>query len=441
MSKNILISKPTFIEAVKFWFKLGWISFGGTVGHINIMHEELVNRKKWISNTRFFHALSLCMLLPGPEAQQLAIYIGWQLHGKKGGLIAGTLFFLPSLFILLLLSILYVEFGNQPWMFAMFKGFKPAVISIIIVALLGIGKKALKSSYHVSIAFLAFFAIFLFNVSMLIILLGAILTGAIVSKLRKKEQKTNVTDGNVFTNENEYYFNSNSIAEGRATSVAGALKQCFFFILLWLIPILLIYFLLRDFTFWKQLSLFFTQTALLTIGGSYTVLPYVAQFSVTKLAWLSKLQMIDGFALAETTPGPLIIVVCYVGFIAAYNYFAGSILMGSIGLLLTAFNTFLPSFLFIFVGGPIIEKTHGNSKISEVLGFVTASVVGVILNLTLFLGKEVIFPETLSLDSLDWFALGWIIITLVLMKKFSINVLQIIGLSLVFGLVHYYFFV
>jgi len=439
MIKNNLVSKPAFLEALKFWFKLGWISFGGTVGHINIMHEELVNRKKWISNIRFFHALSLCMLLPGPEAQQLAVYIGWQLHGKKGGLIAGILFFLPSLFILLLLSILYVQFGNQPWMFAMFKGFKPAVISIIIVALLGIGKKALKSKYHVVVACLAFLLIFLFNISMLIILLGAILTGIVVSQLSKKDRALSFAEEQIAVDENEYYFNSNSIGEGAATSFASMLKQCLFFILLWLIPILVIYFLLRDFTFWSQLSFFFTQTALLTVGGSYTVLPYVAQFSVTKLGWLSKLQMIDGFALAETTPGPLIIVVCYVGFIAAYNYFSNSILMGSIGLLLTAFNTFLPSFFFIFVGGPVIEKTHGNNNISDVLGFVTASVVGVILNLTLFLGREVILPEALTLNNLDWFALAWIIVTLILMKNFKMNVLKIISLSLVFGLAHYYF--
>lgn len=439
MSKNSIASKPSFLEALKFWFKLGWISFGGTVGHINIMHEELVTRRKWISNTRFFHALSLCMLLPGPEAQQLAIYIGWQLHGKRGGLVAGILFFLPSLLILLLLSILYVKFGNQPWMFAMFKGFKPAVISIIIAALLGIGKKALKSSYHVAMALIAFLSILLFNVAMPIILLLAVVTGTTISKMRNKKQINTPIEEPFAPNEHEYYFNSSSIAEGKATTQAGTTKQCLLFILLWLTPILLIYLLLPDFSFWKQLSLFFTQTALLTIGGSYTVLPYVAQFSVMKLGWLSKLQMIDGFALAETTPGPLIIVVCYVGFIAAYNHFSGSIGMGAIGLLLTAFNTFLPSFLFIFAGGPIIEKTHGNNMISQVLGFVTASVVGVILNLTLFLGKEVIFRDTPSLKNMDWFALGWIILTLIAMKKFNINVLQIISLSLVFGLVHYYF--
>ncbi len=309
-----------------------------------------------------------------------------------------------------------MQFGNQPWMFAMFKGFKPAVIAIIIVALLGMGNKALKSPYHIAMALAAFLAIFLLNIAMPAILLAAVLTGIIVTMLQNK-QATTSSQEDIAANEQDYYFNSGSAAKGTATTPAGTIKQCLFFMLLWLIPVLLSCLLLQDFAFWKQLSLFFTQSALLTIGGSYTVLPYVAQFSVTKLGWLSRLQMIDGFALAETTPGPLIIVVCYVGFIAAYNHFAGSVMMGTIGLLLTACNTFLPSFLFIFAGGPLIEKTHGSHSISRVLGFVTASVVGVILNLTIFLGREVIFGTVVSLKTVDWFAFAWIILTLVGMKK------------------------
>lgn len=433
---------PSFKDAVKFWFKLGWISFGGTAGHINIMHEELVVQKKWISDSRFFHALSLCMLLPGPEAQQLAIYIGWQLHGKKGGLTAGSLFVLPSMFILLLLSILYVYFGDQPWMFAMFNGFKPAVISIILVALISIGKKSLYTKLHVLIAIIAFACIFFFNLSMFAIIVGTLLLAIVIRQFRPELllNKKRSDENHVSLNEKEFYFNKYSKARGTNTTTGHSLKLTFIFVLIWVIPLLLLYFLLNDFTFWKSLSLFFTQTALFTIGGSYTILPYVAQFSVSKLNWLSKMQMVDGFALAETTPGPLIIVVCYVGFIAAYNHFAGSMFMGTIGLLITAFNTFLPSFLFIFVGGPIIERAHGNKAVGSVLSFVTAAVVGVIFNLTLFLGKDIVFPGGISIKHVDFYALAWIVITLILMKKYKVNVLYIIGLSLVFGLAHYYFF-
>ncbi|WP_316835445.1 chromate efflux transporter [Pedobacter nutrimenti] len=429
---------PVFKDALKFWFKLGWISFGGTVGHINIMHDEMVTKRKWISSSRFFHALSLCMLLPGPEAQQLAIYIGWQLHGLKGGLIAGILFVLPSMVILLLLSMFYVYFGNQPWMFAMFNGFKPAVIAIIIVALLGIGKKALHTSLHVLVALLAFAGIFFFNLSMLMIITGAIVWGIVVWKfLPGLLDKKNGVNKETTVDERAYYFNKNSIALGSDATIKKSIKRTVVFILLWLIPITAFYFFAVDFSFWKQLSLFFTETALFTIGGSYTVLPYVAQFSVTKLNWLNKMQMIDGFALAETTPGPLIIVVSYVGFMAAYNHFSGSMLMGAGALLLTTFLTFLPSFLFIFVGGPIIERTHGNKAMGSILSFVTAAVVGVILNLTLFLGKDVVFPNGVSTHSIDLYALGWIVFSLILMKRFKLNVLYIIGLSLIFGLIHY----
>lgn len=433
-----MTEKPLFKDALKFWFILGWISFGGTVGHINIMHEFLVERKKWISDSRFFHALNLCMLLPGPEAQQLAIYMGRQLHGRKGGLAAGILFVLPAMFILLLLSVCYVYFGNQPWMFAMFDGFKPAVISMIIVALLGIGKKALRTPYHVAIATLAFSCIFFFNVSMVFIILGTIGLAIVFNCLwpdliHQEQSKKN----QVPVQENEYYFNKDSVAAGTGTTWKISVIQILVFVLLWLMPGFALYYFTSDFAFWRELTFFFSKTAFLTIGGSYTVLPYVAQYAVTKLHWLSKMQMIDGFALAESTPGPLIIVVAFVGFMAAYNHFDASISMGILSLLLTTFHTFLPSFLFIFVGGPIIEKAHGNHKITNVLSFVTAAVVGVILNLTLFLGKDIVFPGGVGFQNMDIAAIIWIIITLILMKKYKMNELYIIGISLVFGLWHY----
>lgn len=430
------LGKPGFKEALRFWFKLGWISFGGTAGHIAIMHDFLVGQKKWVSNSRFFHALSICMLLPGPEAQQLAIYIGWQLHGKKGGLAAGILFVLPSMFILLALSIVYVSYGNLPWIYAMFNGLKPSVIAIIIIALYKVGQKSLNGFLHYLVAGLAFIYIFFFNVSMLVIIAGSI-TLAIVIQYLKPDllHGKNKAAGQELQEEKGYYINSSSLEPAGGFKIKIFIKQVSIFLLLWFIPIAFFYGLSGEFVFWKQLTLFFTQSAFMTIGGSYTVLPYVAQFAVAKLGWLSKMQMVDGFALAETTPGPLIIVVGFVGFMAGFNHFHGSLLMGSLALIVTVFYTFLPCFLFIFVGGPLIEKSHGNETIGGVLKLVTAAVVGVILNLTLFLGKDVIFPGGVNFQHLDMIALAWVAVSLFLLLKLELNVVYLILLSLLFGLI------
>lgn len=446
MQKEDTLAKPAFKDALKFWFKLGWISFGGTLGHISIMHDFLVDKKKWISSSRFFHALSLCMLLPGPEAQQLAIYIGWQLHGKRGGLLAGLFFILPSVFILLGLSLLYVTFGNQNWMEAIFSGLKPAVVAIIFHAVWSVGGKALHGILHYILAAVAFASIFFFNVSMPYIILGTIVLAlvfrylwpSLVYKKSTKANEQNQTEKDVNT-EKEYYINKHTEGLGRDFSTWLLVKQSAVFLLIWLLPFLSFYFFSADFTFWKGMILFFTQTALFTIGGSYTVLPYVAQFSVSKFNWLSKPQMVDGFALAETTPGPLIIVVCYVGFMAGYNHFDGSLLMGTVGLLATTFYTFLPSFLFIFVGGPVLEHSRGNAAISDVLSFVTAAVVGVILNLTLYLGKDVLFPHGLTLERIDIAALLWVLMSILLIFKFRLSIVYLILLSMVYGVAQYYF--
>ncbi|WP_200890703.1 chromate transporter [Pedobacter lusitanus] len=239
-------------------------------------------------------------------------------------------------------------------------------------------------------------------------------------------------------NEDDYYINSKTEG-GKNFNTRLLLKQTILFLVFWIFPLVLFYLLSKDFTFWKGLILFFTQTALFTIGGSYTVLPYVAQFSVSKFNWLSKSQMVDGFALAETTPGPLIIVVCYVGFMAGFNHFGGSLLMGTAGLLATTFYTFLPSFLFIFIGGPILERTRGSNVISDVLGFVTTAVVGVILNLTFYLGKDVLFPQGLMLNKIDLMALLWIAVSLFLIFKLRLNIVYLILISMLYGLFQYYF--
>lgn len=430
--------RPEFRDALKFWFKLGWISFGGTAGHIAIMHDFLVDKKKWISNSRFFHALSICMLLPGPEAQQLAIYIGKELHGKKGGLVAGILFVLPSMFILLGLSIIYVSYGSLPWIYAMFNGLKPAVIAIIIIALFKVGQKSLQGLLHYLVAALAFVCIFFFNISLLTIIIVTIILAMVIRYFYPK-----VLHGDAEANEQaaadeqEYFINKFSVGTAAGFNFKQLIGQLLVFLLFWFAPFATIYFISPDFSFWKGLILFFTQTAFFTIGGSYTVLPYVSQFAVGKLNWLSKSQMVDGFALAETTPGPLIIVVGFVGFMAGFNHFHASVFMGSMALFITVFYTFLPCFLYIFAGGPLIEKSHGNEAISGVLKLVTAAVVGVILNLTIFLGKDVIFSGGLSLSHLNLISVVWIAVSLVLLKKFKLNVVYLIILSLLLGLFRY----
>jgi chromate transporter len=433
------VQKPSFREAFLFWSKLGWISFGGTAGHLAIMHDSLVEKKKWISNGKFLHALSHCMILPGPEATQLAIYIGWQLHGKKGGLAAGILFVLPSMFILLALSIVYVLFGDLPWISAMFSGLKPAVIALIVIALFKVAEKALRGPLHVMVAAIAFVTMFFFNVSLLLIMAGAVVLAIAIGYLRPSLFHNKNATHEEEEEEQGYYINRYSTEPESGFEIKAILKLFAGTLLLWLLPFPLFYFFAGDFHFWKSLSLFFTKTAFVTIGGSYTVIPYVAQLGVTKLHWLSRLQMMDGFALAETTPGPLIIVLAFVGFMAGYNHFHASIWMGTIGLLATTFYTFLPCFLFVFAGAPVVEQTQGKPVVEGVLGVITAVVVGAILDLTLFLGKGVVFPAGAAvLRGIDVIAVGWVILSVVLLKKFKWNVISLVMLSVLFGLVRYF---
>lgn len=433
-----MTAKPTFKEALKFWTKLGFISFGGPAGQIAIMHEYLVEKKKWISDSRFLHALNYCMILPGPEAQQLAAYIGWLLHGVRGGLAAGILFVLPSMFILLGLSVIYVSYGNIPWIYAMFNGLKPAVIAIVILALIKIGKKSLLSPFHYFVALAAFVCIFFFNVPFPLIILGAIVLAALSRQLFPTFFKaSNISTSKKEIDESQYYINKNSTAKNIGFNPSRFWKQIGTGAVLWVIPLVSFYLLTSDFQFWKSLSVFFTKAAFVTFGGAYAVLPYVAQVSVEEFNWLTNLQMIDGLALGETTPGPLIMVLVFVGFMAGHNHFGNSLAMGTLGLVTTTFYTFLPCFLFIFVGAPIIERTQENKKVKEILSLVTAAVVGVVLNLTIYLGKAVIFPKELSFAGLDYVTLGWTVISFIAMYRFKIGMITWIGISAVFGLVYY----
>lgn len=440
MTNSKTIQKPTFKETILFWTKLGFISFGGPAGQVAIMHEFLVEEKKWISDSKFLHALNYCMILPGPEAQQLATYIGWMLYGTWGGLAAGILFVLPSMFILLGLSTIYVTFGSLPWIYALFAGLKPAVIAIVLLALIKISKKSLLSSFHYFVAIAAFVFIFFLNIPFPIIIIGAIVL-ALVSRrtfpsLFKEKNNTSTLD---IINESEYYINSHSITTNSTFKPLGLCKQISLGIVLWFTPMTILYLIASDFEFWSKLSVFFTKSAFVTFGGAYAVLPYVAQVSVEQFHWLTNLQMIDGLALGETTPGPLIMVLAFVGFMAGYNHFENSVFMGTLGLLLTTFYTFLPCFLFIFIGAPIIERTHKNNNLKQILSIVTAAVVGVILNLTVYLGKVVLFPKDFALNSLDLSSLVWTIISFVVLYRFKINIILWIGISAIFGVLRYYF--
>ncbi|HTB95330.1 MAG TPA: chromate efflux transporter [Candidatus Sulfotelmatobacter sp.] len=430
--------RPSFAEALRFWFKLGWISFGGTAAHLAIMHDELVEKKRWISNGRFLHALSHCMILPGPEAQQLAIYIGWKLHGKRGGVVAGTLFVLPSMFVLLALSVIYAKFGSLAWIAAIFSGLKPVVIALVIVALQKISRRALRGPVQSVTAVAAFAAMFFFDVSLLVVMFGAVVLGIVLGALRPGLlHHTGETAAG--EDEESYYIHRGSIAPEPTPLLKPAAKVAASAFFLWLLPLPFFYIFVADFHFWRDLTLFFTKTAFVTVGGSYTVIPYVAKVAVTKLHWLSRSQMMDGFALAETTPGPLIIVVAFVGFLAAYNHFHGSLWMGALGLVATSFYTFLPCFLFVFAGAPLVERTQDKPMIGCVLQMITAVVVASILDLTLFLGKAAIFPSgVVGLKQLDAVALIWVLLSLFLLQKLKWKTIPLILLGIGFGSIRYF---
>lgn len=426
---------PSFNEALRFWLKLGFISFGGPVGQVAIMHEYLVEKKKWISEKRFMHALNYCMLLPGPEAQQLATYTGWLLHGTRGGIAAGVLFFLPSAFILWVLSFLYVTYGQNPVASTIFDFLKPAVVAIVAMAVYKIGKKSLHTVWHYMLAASAFVAIYFFDIPFPLILIVAALTGALMLYFFKEKFSTSVKDKTPSDHEDGYLIREDSVIPKTGFSMRRISLQLLTGLILWCIPFSIMFLLFtEDFTFWQNLITFFTKAAVVTVGGAYAVLPYVAQVSVETFGWLSRLEMIDGLALGETTPGPLIMVLAFVGFMAGYNTFGGSLLAATLGLVITTFYTFLPSFIFIFTGAPIIERTHSNTYMKSLLGFITAAVTGVVLNLAVYFGIAVILPEP---SHIVWIPLAWIVISLFVLHFLKVHMILWLGISVLAGIVKY----
>jgi chromate transporter len=387
-----------FWEAFRFWLKLGFISFGGPAGQISIMHQELVERRRWLSERRFLHALNFCMVLPGPEAQQLATYIGWLMHRARGGIVAGVLFVLPSLLILILLSWIYIAFGETTVVGGLFYGIKPAVTAIVVHAAHRIGSRALKNGVLWAIAAAAFVAIFALNVPFPLIVLSAAVLGYVGGRLSPAyfqgaggHASVHQAAGRAVIDDDtpvpaHALFNWPRVAR---VLLAGAV--------LWLVPIGLLFGIYGwDHTL-TQMAWFFTKAALLTFGGAYAVLPYVYQGAVVHYAWLTPTQMIDGLALGETTPGPLIMVVAFVAFVGAYVKAVfgpdSLFLAGAVAACLVTWFTFLPSFVFILLGGPLVETTHNDLKFTAPLTAITAAVVGVIFNLALFFGYHVIWPE------------------------------------------------
>ena len=403
--------RPTAVgvaEAFRFWLKLGFISFGGPAGQISIMHTELVERRRWISENRFLHALNFCMLLPGPEAQQLATYIGWLMHRTWGGIIAGGLFVLPSLAILIALSWLYVVFGEVPLVAGILYGIKPAVVAIVLHAAWRIGSRTLKHPLLWAIAAGAFVAIALFAVPFPAIILAAALIGAIGGRVVPHAFVIGVAHGNATGQPAPSIIDDDSPTPAHARfSAMRAALIIIAFIATWALATGALHVLQAQCCTLTDMSWFFSKAALLTFGGAYAVLPYVYQGAVIDAGWLTGAQMIDGLALGETTPGPLIMVVAFVGFVGGYG--SGLFgpermaLAGIIAACVATFFTFLPSFLFILAGGPLVESTHGQLQFTAPLSGVTAAVVGVIVNLALFFAWHAFWPRGWQAGTLNGF--------------------------------------
>ena len=409
---------PTLGEATRVWARIGFLSFGGPAGQIALMHKELVEERRWIGEERFLHALNYCMLLPGPEAQQLAVYIGWLMHRTIGGLIAGLLFILPGALVMLGLSILYVTWRHVPLVDGIFFGVKAAVLAIVIEAGLRISRRALKNGAMVGVAVAAFIAIFLLKAPFPAIVLAAGLIGWLGNRIRPDwfgAAGRHGAAGPPVVGLVDRLLSEGALAHVRP-SAGKAARVLAFWLPLWLAPVAMLWLVTGPASVWTQIGSFFSLMAMVTFGGAYAVLAYVAQAAVDGFGWLTAGEMLDGLGLAETTPGPLILVLEFVGFLAAFRAPGNlpPLVAGGLGALLTVWVTFAPCFLWIFLGAPYVEALKGNKGLSAALGAITAAVVGVIANLALWFGLHVLFrevsslsvlgmnPEVPVLTSLDW---------------------------------------
>jgi chromate transporter len=389
----------SFGDAARVWVRVALLSFGGPAGQIAVMHRILVEEKHWISESRFLHALNYCMLLPGPEAQQLATYIGWLLHRTAGGIMAGGLFILPGVFAIMGLSYIYAAFGNVSYVEALFFGMKAAVLAIVIEALVRVGKRALRNNVMIALAAVAFVGIFFFSIPFPIIIIAAGLIGYLGVKSGRSEFAGS-GHGNTTASEAPSAL-GDAVPDHARPNLVRTLRVSVLWAFLWLAPVAAVLIGLGAANTFSQIALFFTKMAMVTFGGAYAVLAYVAQQAVEHYHWLKPQEMLDGLGMAETTPGPLIMVLQFVGFLAAYRDpgTLSPMWAGTLGGLLATWVTFTPCFLWIFSGAPYIERLRGNAALAGALGAITAVVVGVILNLSIWFALHTVFRETIPVHS------------------------------------------
>jgi chromate transporter len=422
---------PSFRHALLYWLKLGLISFGGPAGQISIMHRELVEKRKWISESHFLHALNFCMLLPGPEAQQLATYLGWRLHGWRGGVAAGALFVLPSALLLFALSWLFMAGGHLPWLAGIFYGLLPAVIAVILVAVIRIGGKTLRSTSLWAIAALSFIAIFFYNISFVLIIFSAAFCGWLGHRFFPEQFPAGKNHGAADEDSEEGFL---KLPPSPAPGWMRSFKIATICISLWFLPIIALGLWLGWGSVPVAQGIFFSKAAMVTFGGAYAVLPYVAQQAVENFHWLSHPQMMSGLALAETTPGPLIIVLQFVGFVGGWqNPGNFSPLAGaSIGAFITTWATFLPCFLFVFLGAPYVERLRDFPRLGASLTAITAAVVGVILNLGVKFSIHALWPQPSG--NFDWFVAVVALAAFIAMWRFKLAFTTVLAACALLGL-------
>ncbi len=439
MSSDSLQNAPpavSFSEAFCYWLKLGFISFGGPAGQIAIMHQDLVEKKRWISDQRFLHALNYCMVLPGPEAQQLAVYIGWLMHRTWGGIMAGVLFVLPSLFILMALSWVYIAFGNLPLVAGLLYGIKPAVTAVVVFAAYRIGSRALKNGVLMAIAAAAFIAIFALQLPFPLIIIVAGIIGYIGGHVAPDKFATGGGHGKAGQSFGAALIDDHTPTPEHARfSWSRFARVLITGLLIWAAAMSLLIYTTGGDSVLTTMGWFFTKAALLTFGGAYAVLPYVYQASVGEFQWLSAAQMIDGLALGETTPGPLIMIVAFVGFVGGWvkQLFGPDALFlaGATAATVATFFTFLPSFVLILLGGPMVESTHGRIKFTAPLTGITAAVVGVILNLAVFFAWHVLWPAATEATpfggKFEWLSLLLGTAAMVALFRYKIGIIPVIA--------------
>jgi chromate transporter len=436
----------SFGEALRVWLRVALLSFGGPAGQIAVMHRILVEEKNWVSESRFLHALNYCMLLPGPEAQQLATYVGWLLHRTAGGIMAGGLFILPGIICIMGLSYIYAAYGNVGFVEALFFGLKAAVLAIVIQAVVRVGKRALRNRIMIALAAIAFIAIFFFDVPFPIIIVTAGVIGYLGAKTGRPEFAAVAHGGGKSAAVVDSML-GDELPDHVRPSVPRALRVSAVWLLLWLLPVAALLVTFGQANVFSQIALFFSKMALVTFGGAYAVLAYVAQQAVEHYHWVSPREMLDGLGMAETTPGPLIMVLQFVGFMAAYRDpgTLSPMLAGTLGGLLATWVTFTPCFLWILLGAPFIETLRGNKGLSGALGTITAAVVGVILNLSIWFALHTVFRETAAvrsfglsfdmpvLSSVDIPALVLAVAAATAVFRFNVGMLTVLGGSCAAG--------